>query len=90
MLCDFVEDDTVFFFHIQIQHICQMPGNRLSLTVGVTCQIYMIAFFREVLQLLNDCAFVTADLVGRLEIILNIDSQTTLAACRKITYMSFG
>ena len=26
----------------------------------------------------------------KMEIILNIDSQTTLATCRKITYMSFG
>ena len=42
---DLIKSDSPHLFFIQLQCCCQMPGNRFSLTVRVSCEIYFICLF---------------------------------------------
>ena len=53
-----------------------MPGNGLALAVKVCRQVELVALFGRRLQLRDDALLARHDVVGRLEVVLDIDIQT--------------
>ena len=41
-LCDFMKDNTAVLLWINTKDVCQVPGNRLALAVGIACKIDFI------------------------------------------------
>ena len=64
-----------------------MPRNRLSLTVRVSCEIYLICLFYFFTKLRQQFSFSTDGNILRLKIIVYINSKLTF---RQIPDMSIG
>ena len=77
---NFIKGDAVYLFtrFFQVQRLGQMPGNRLTLTVGVRCEIYFFRFFHFLTQIGKDISFTAYGNVFRFVIVFNINSHTAL------------
>ena len=64
-----------------------MPGNRLSLTVRVSCEIDLICFFHFFPEFRKDIALTPDRDIFRFIIIFHINSELAL---RKISHVSVG
>ena len=90
LLGDLMKHDAVIFVHIEPQHGRQMPCDGLSFPVRVARQIDVIALLGQLLEILDDLFFISADLVIGNKAVFDIDAQTALAGGRKVTDMSLA
>ena len=80
---DLLKDDPVDrdpFGHID--RLTDMPGNRLTLTIGVGSQVDCVNITHRLAQFTHHLLF--GDLIDRLEVMFYIDREIAL---RQITYM---
>ena len=59
---DFVEYDTLCRFGVESQDFTQMPCNRLSFAVFISCQPNCLGFFDGLFEFGDDLLFVRAEL----------------------------
>ena len=86
-LRDFVEDDAAVRRRVEPQDECQMPGNGLSLTIGIACEIDLVGIFRVLLERLDELALAAYVDVFRCEVVLDVDAELTL---RQVAQMPHG
>ena len=86
-LRDFVEDDAAVRRRVEPQDECQMPGNGLSLTIGIACEIDLVGIFRVLLERLDELALAAYIDVFRCEVVLDVDAELTL---RQVAQMPHG
>ena len=77
-LRDLIEDDPAVIRSIQPQYVCQMPGNRFSLTIRIGCEIDLVGLPGFLLQFLNEIALAADVDIARREIMLHIDAELAL------------
>ena len=82
---NFIEDDTVFLFLIQIQNVSQMPRNSFSFAIRVTCQKDLLSFLRFFFQVINQRTFTTNIDILRLIVILKINGHSRLFQVTNMT-----
>ena len=82
---DLVKRDPAHLFFIQLQRCCQMPGNRFSLAVRVSCEIYFICFLYFFTKLCQYLPLTTDCNILRLIVMLYINTKLTLW---QVSYMS--
>ena len=86
-LGDLIERDTVLTVRVQPQNIGQVPGDRLALAVRVGGKIDTVTLLGRLFQLLDECALPLDNLISRLKVVLNVDTQARL---RQIAHMAHG
>ena len=64
-----------------------MPGDRLSLTVRVSCQIHFVCLFHQLAQVGQNVSLSTDRDIFGFEIMFHIDTQLTLG---QIPHMAIG
>src|SRR5882724_4180401 len=89
VLRDFVELDAeklgpVF---LALQNLPQMPGNRLALTIRIGRQVNVLGAFRGLLQLSDERFPLGGDLVGGVEILLDLNTELAFG---QIPHMTHG
>ena len=75
---NFIERNAVDLVVGNVQQCLQMPGDGLSLSIRVGCEIYLIALFGEGFQIANNVLFALYGLVDRREIMLKIHAHGAL------------
>ena len=85
VLCDLVEGHAHRLIVRNVQQILEVPRDRLSLAVRVSCEIDVLTFFCAVAQLLDDGLLACQRAVFRLEIMLDVHAQRAL---RQIAQMA--
>ena len=74
LLRDLVEDHAPHR-HLRLQHLEQVPGDRLALAVFVGREQELVGLLQELLQLADLLLLVRVDDVERLEVVLDVDAE---------------
>ena len=74
LLRDLVEDHAPDR-HLRLQHLQQVPGDRLALAVFVGREQELVGVLQELLQLADLLLLVRVDDVERLEVVLDVDAE---------------
>ena len=75
---DFIKRDAVGFFRSDLQHLSQVPRNRLSLAVRVGCEIDAVAGIRHLFELTDQRRLTGNVHITGLEAVLHIHTQQSL------------
>ena len=67
-----------------------MPGNGFTLAIRVGCEVDMVCLLRKLLQFRNGFGLAFGNDIVRLEVIVDINTESALSACRKIADMTDG
>ncbi len=86
-LGDLVERDPVLLVLIQAEQLCEMPGDGLSLAVGVRCEIHIVIFRDRILQLFDKLFLSLDDRIFRFKVVFYVDVET---GGRQVTHMAHG
>ena len=86
-LCDLMKDDPTVLLRIDIEDMCQMPCDRLSLAVRIACQIDLVCIFCVFFERTDEIPLAAHIDVLRCKFILDINAELTL---RQIAQMPHG
>ena len=86
-LCDLVKCNSVRLVHIKTEQGGKVPGDSLSLTVRVGCEINFVRLGNHSFKLLDELFFALDHCVFRGKIVLYIDAQLRR---REVTDMTHG
>ena len=87
IFCDLVKGDTVHFAVVQLQGLCQMPGNGFSFTVRVSCEIHFVRFLRRLTKGGKNVSLSSDGDIFRFIVIFHVHSQLAFG---KIPHMTVG
>ena len=75
---DFVEDDTLGVFVLQIQNLLEVPCDGFSLAVLIGCEPDGVRLLRFLAELVNQMFFVRIDGIMRFVAVLEINTKGVL------------
>ena len=87
-LGDFIEYYSVIVIQRQIKAVGNVPGNGLSLTVRVCCQINTVSLLYLLFQIFNNVLLVRTVNVSWFEVIVYVNAKSAFAAGCQISDVS--
>ena len=86
---DFVEDDALRVFLLQVEHFIEMPRDGFSLAVLIGCEPHRVGCLREFPQLGHKVFLVVRYLVFGFKVLFDVDAQSVLAQVAHVSLTCF-